>query len=97
MIKPGASFAALADDQAEHAARVATLAEDALGSRDPSMIAEVCAILIANVMRESITTPDAIEPLTYRLLADVMKRVDAMALADLAIVKAMTAAKKSNN
>jgi hypothetical protein len=48
-------------------------------------------------MRESIKTPDAIEPLTYTLWADVMKRVDAMALADLAIMKAMAAAKKSGH
>jgi hypothetical protein len=96
-LKPGASLAALPDDQAEHAARVASLAEDALGSREPSMVAEVCAILIANVMRESIKTPDAIEPLTYTFLADVMKRVDALGLAHLAIVNAMAAVKKSGH
>jgi hypothetical protein len=96
MIKPGASFAALADDQAEHAARVASLAEDALGSRDPSMVAEVCAILIANTISEhGIRDVDAVEPLTLTLLNDVMQRVNALGLAQLAVVKAMAAAKKN--
>lgn len=56
-IKPGASLAALPDDQAERAARVASLSEDTLGSRDPSMIAEVCAILIARARLRRLDLP----------------------------------------
>jgi hypothetical protein len=97
-IRPGASLPALPDDQAEHAARVASLAEEALGSRNPSMIAEVCAILIANTISEhGIRDVDAVEPLMLTMVNDVMQRVNALGLAHLAIVKAIAAAKKSNN
>jgi hypothetical protein len=95
-LKPGASLPALLDHEAEHAERVANIVNDALGScRHPSVVAEVCAILLARVIGEhGIRDADAVEPLTLTLVNDVVQRINALGLANLAIVKAMTAAKR---
>ena len=96
--KPGASLPVLSDHDAEHTERVAAMAEDALGSSDPSLIAEVVAHLLCNTIGEhGIRDADAVEPLMVSLLADVMKRVDELGRAKFAIVKAMAAAKTSGH
>jgi hypothetical protein len=98
-LTPGASLPVLLDHEAQHAERVADMADDALGAcRHPSIIAEVCAILLARVISEhGIRDADAVEPLTLTLVNDIVQRVTALGLANLAIVKAMAAAKKSGH
>jgi hypothetical protein len=98
-LKPGASLPILLDHEAEHAARVAEMVDDALGScRSPNVIAEVCAILLARVISEHGTRDaDAVEPLTLTLVDDIVQRVTALGLANLAIIKAMAAAKKPDH
>ena len=95
-LKPGASLPVLLDHEAEHVERVAVMVDDALGSvRSPSVVAELCAILLARVISEhGIRDVDAIEPLTLILVNDIVLRVSALGLANLAIVEAMAAAKK---
>lgn len=64
----------------------------------PSVVAEVCAILLARVIDEhGVRDVDTVEPLTLTLVNDVVQRVNALALANLAIVKAMVAAKTSGH
>jgi hypothetical protein len=98
-LRAGASLPVLLDHEGEHAERVASMVDDALGSCcHPSVVAEVCAILLARVIGEhGLRDPEAIETLTLTLVKDVVLRVNALALADLAVVKAMAAAKKSGN
>jgi hypothetical protein len=93
-LQPGSALPMLLDH--EHAARVADIADEALGScRHPSVVAEVCAILLARVISEhGIRDADAIEPLTLTLVNDIVQRVNALGLAQLAIVRAMAAVKK---
>ncbi len=51
MIPIGTSLPLLTDHEAEHAARVAALDDDALGScRTPAIVGEVCAIQLVNVI-----------------------------------------------
>jgi hypothetical protein len=98
-LKPGASLPVLLDHEAELAERVAAMVDDALGScRHPSVVAEVCAILLARVIGEhGVRDVDTVEPLTLTLVNDVVQRVNALALANLTIVKAMAAAKTSGH
>jgi hypothetical protein len=72
------------------------MVDDALGCcRSPAVVAELCATLLSRVITEhGMRDADAVEPLTMTLLSDIMQRVNALALADLAIVRAMTTAKK---
>jgi hypothetical protein len=91
----GPPLPALTEQQEQLAARVADMAEEALGLRDPSLISAVCAQLIGNAIGElAVRNHDAIAPMTYAILNDVMQRVDGLTLAKLAIVKAMVAAKR---
>jgi hypothetical protein len=95
-LTPGAALPVLLDHEAEHAARVADTVDDALGCcRHPSVVAEVCSIMLARVIAEhGIRDTDAVEPLTLTLVNDIVQRVTALGLANLAMVKAMAAAKK---
>jgi hypothetical protein len=72
-----------------------SLVDSELGScRHPSVVAEVCAILLARVISEhGVRDADAVEPLTLTLINDIVLRVNALGLANLAIMKAMAAAK----
>ena len=75
------------------------MVDDALGPcRHPSVVAEVCAILLARVIGEhGMRDADAVGPLTLTLVNDVVQRVNALAFAQLAIVKAMASARKAGH
>ena len=94
-LTPGTALPVLLDHEAEHAERVAGIVDDALGScRHPSVVAEICAILLARVIAEhGIRDADTVEPLTLTLVNAIVQRVTALGLANLAIMKAMAAAK----
>jgi hypothetical protein len=81
------------------AAQVACLAEEALASRDATVVAEFIAQAVARVLLEHVVPgrDDETEAFAHAFVSHTLARVEALAAAGTAMLRAMTADKPAGN